>query len=342
MVSMPKIPFDWGDVLDDGQIIANPADSAPAIDPGFDVPGSQWDGDPGFEVPGAAWDGDPGFSIPPAGLLGGFAKPPDSSGLELLMSPQEIAGIDGLGNGNGTGHMAQDSRPMPQQTGDNSPQTRATGVDWSGGDNFATTPHVTSSQGGDADAVTREINSLDPRLSPLLGPLQWVAVPNSIDQDSVAHIDPNEIPRGYPTTGDDSQLTLGDLDGLYEPNVKHVITATDGGNAGDGSYNTVFHETGHGADDVNEGLAKSADGSDASSGTAFMKAYQGDVPLMTPGEDDYYLQPRNGPSESYAESFARYFGGDPTLQRDWPNMYDFWTQRYPDVQPGQKWKWSEQ
>jgi hypothetical protein len=164
----------------------------------------------------------------------------------------------------------------------------------------------------------------------MLGPLHWVAVPNSVDQDDKGNLDPDTIPRGWPVTGDDGQLTYGDLDGIYDTQAAqpHVIIATDGGNAGDGSYNTVFHETAHGIDGPDALQSKGA--------------YNADTPLMTPGEDDYYRNKDSGPSESYAESFARYFGGDPTLQQDWPNMYDYWVGQYPDVRSGQPWKWSEQ
>ena len=191
---------------------------------------------------------------------------------------------------------------------------------------------VTSSQGGDAGALTQDLQSLDPRLAPKLAGMQWVAVPNSVDQDAKANIDPDRKPRGYPDRGCGSDLTYGDLGGSYDPKTGHVILATDGGNAGDSSYNTVFHETAHGMDGPDAMQSGSAD---------FQKAYNADKLLMTPGEDDYYLKD-SGPNEAFAESFARYFGGDPTLQQDWPSMYEYWNGQVPNVSPGQPWKWSEQ
>lgn len=193
---------------------------------------------------------------------------------------------------------------------------------------------VTSSEGGDAGAVIQDLQSLDPRFAPKLAGLHWVAVPNSIDQDDAANINPDQKPRGYPSQGPGSDLTYGDLDGTYDKyNTGDVIIATDGGNAGDGSYNTVFHETAHAMDGPDAAQSGSAD---------FRKAYGADTPLMTPGEDDYYLNKDSGPSEAYAESFARYAGGDPTLQQDWPSMYNYWAGQVPNVSPGQPWRWSEQ
>ena len=243
----------------------------------------------------------------PDGLLAGVPAmnaAAAQSTLPALMSPQQIADVDWNENGP------------------------------AGGAGVISPAQVTPSEGGDANALMQEIDSLDPRLSRLLGPLHWVAVPNSVDQDDEAGIDPDEKPRGYPDQGYGSDLTYGDLDGAA-PNSKDIIIATDGGNAGDGSYNTVFHETAHGVDELNPKAFQSDD-------PAFQKAYSGDVPSMTPGDDDYYLDPNSGRSESYAESFARYFGGDPTLQQDWPNMYNYWAGQYPDASPGQPWKWSEQ
>ena len=203
--------------------------------------------------------------------------------------------------------------------------------------------NIESSEGGDVSALSNEVQSLDPRLWNQLKKLYWVAVPDSIDQDEAAGFNPNEIPRGYPKTNDDSQLTYGDLDGVFDPNAKppRIIIATSGNNAGDSSYNTVFHETGHGIDNLGvEHPTPQERGKLMSDLPTFLAAYDADKSQMTPGEDDYYLNPQSGRSEAFAESFARYFGGDSTLRRDWPNMYNYWATMYPNVHVGAPWKWS--
>jgi hypothetical protein len=41
--------------------------------------------------------------------------------------------------------------------------------------------------------------------------------------------------------------------------------------------------------------------------------------------DPYFTQPGEaGLSETYAESGARYLGGDPKMKTDWPNLYAYW------------------
>jgi len=112
MVSMPKTPFDWGDDLDPG-FNADPGEDTASIDRGFLVPAPYWVGDEGFSVRTSG------------GILDGLPEPHGGSGLQLLMSPQDIASIDSPGTGNADEHMIQDSAPIPQKAEDNNPRTRS-------------------------------------------------------------------------------------------------------------------------------------------------------------------------------------------------------------------------
>lgn len=63
------------------------------------------------------------FRPTPGGLLDGLPEPRGGSGLELLMSPEEISGIAGLGTGSRGEHPGQDSEPRLLEARDNSPHT---------------------------------------------------------------------------------------------------------------------------------------------------------------------------------------------------------------------------
>lgn len=200
-------------------------------------------------------------------------------------------------------------------------------------------PYVTSS-GGDAEAQIRHLQDLDPRLSPLLGQQHWVAVPNSVSEDSTANMNFNEQPRGYQSAGADSKLRYSDLEGTYvdkahNRNDPHIIAATGQGRLRSGSFDTLFHETAHGVDEAPDNASDKVrkDGL-RSAQREFVDAYNNDKSLWTPGTDDYYFKNDAGGSEAFAESFARYFGGDPTLQQKWPGMYKYWADRYPNPGPG--------
>jgi len=94
------------------------------IDPGMVVDGPDRGADPGIIASESDWGGDPAFVRPtPGGLLDDLPEPHGGSGLELLMSPEKFASIDGLGTGSGDGNAAQDSEPRLLEAGDHSPQT---------------------------------------------------------------------------------------------------------------------------------------------------------------------------------------------------------------------------
>ncbi len=96
---------------------------------------------------------------------------------------------------------------------------------------------------------------------------------------------------------------------------------------GHDAYDLVLHELGHALvrrlgqfEGVRETSARSGTLADAS----FLAARSRDWERLR----DYYRQDGKGngagADETFAESFARFYGGDPTLEQDWPALYRFW------------------
>jgi hypothetical protein len=107
-----------------------------------------------------------------------------------------------------------------------------------------------------------------------------------------------------------------DLPGVYDPATGAVILSTSPTHP-QGSFNVTLHETGHGFDAAMGVLSGSR---------SFIDAYNLDHASMDP----YYNQPSNPESsrrEALAESFARYYGADPTFgtgaSQNWPHLYQF-------------------
>jgi hypothetical protein len=105
---------------------------------------------------------------------------------------------------------------------------------------------------------------------------------------------------------------------------------------GHGTYDLVLHELGHAiAHHLGqfEGLDESDDGSDAHAKPGFLAARDEDWRRL----HRYYRQEGNGSGagadETFAESFGRFYGGDPKLERDWPALYRFWNERRRAVPP---------
>ncbi|MEZ0312035.1 MAG: hypothetical protein ACAI38_09680 [Myxococcota bacterium] len=96
---------------------------------------------------------------------------------------------------------------------------------------------------------------------------------------------------------------------------------------GHDTYDLILHELGHGiARNLGqfEGTKTTADRSDAHAGATFLAARNEDWDRLRP----YYRQDGRGSGagadETFAESFARFYGGDPSLEHDWPALYRFW------------------
>lgn len=124
-------------------------------------------------------------------------------------------------------------------------------------------------------------------------------------------------PRGWPPGS-----TWDSVPGLYEPQTNEVVIAitghgTSGGarvpvtGEGHGSFNLVFHETAHSLDHH----------SNFSSTPEFIRARNQDLNTLTA----YELQVGSaGQQETFAESFARYYGGESGHKNNHPNLHNYW------------------
>src|SRR6185369_14158710 len=126
-------------------------------------------------------------------------------------------------------------------------------------------------------------------------------------------------PRGWPAGS-----TWDTVPGVYLPDTNEVVIATTGhgtpggpqvpptGN-GHGAFDLAAHESMHGYDGGG-GTPKHDD-------AAFQEARTKDLAKLGP----YFTQAGEaGLQETFAESAARYYGGDATLKKDWPNLYKYW------------------
>ncbi|MCD9032768.1 hypothetical protein LDO32_13635 [Luteimonas sp. Y-2-2-4F] len=124
-------------------------------------------------------------------------------------------------------------------------------------------------------------------------------------------------PRGWPPGS-----TWDDVPGLYAPDTQSVVIATRGhdtpegarvpetGN-GHGSTNLVLHETAHALHAI------------VGDPQAFLDARQADLAALS----DYETQPGEaGIQETFAESYANVFGGNPDYATTHPNLYRYWTE----------------
>lgn len=133
-----------------------------------------------------------------------------------------------------------------------------------------------------------------------------------------------KIPRGY-TDGSTWDSVLGCNDS--EKNI--AVIATTIGPDGKrwvppkgfrhGCQNICMHEVAH-AFDLNH-RPDSKRPFNYFNHPSFANARAADLAKLPP----YCLQPDPaGAQETFAESASRYFGGDPKLQSDWPNIFNFW------------------
>jgi hypothetical protein len=167
----------------------------------------------------------------------------------------------------------------------------------------------------DADAVatklailpTAALRAIDKARFPNGAPIKIIATKGSIT-DYVPELR-GVRPRGWPPgTSWDSVpgISLGST----------VVIATRDGRVpeignGHGSYDLVVHETFHSVDSAGGPLSQSAD---------FLAAYNADKEAL----GSYYRQEEDaGRAEAFAETAARYFGHDPTLEKENPNLYRY-------------------
>jgi hypothetical protein len=132
--------------------------------------------------------------------------------------------------------------------------------------------------------------------------------------------------KGQHPDGWDPGAKWDTVPGIYLPDKNEVVVGvrghgTPGGPAvpstgdGHGAFDLAAHESMHGYDLGKQGATPKHNEK------AFLDARKKDLAKL----GKYFTQPGdNGPRETYAESAARYYGGDPTLKTDWPNLYAYW------------------
>lgn len=113
-------------------------------------------------------------------------------------------------------------------------------------------------------------------------------------------------PRNHP-----SGTTYNQIRGVYLPEQNALaFNPSDGPYEGSGSFNTGIHEGAHALDTFG----------------GFSQSEKFDVAWKSNYDNfklDYYKYQNSGYSESFAEGFARYFGGDKTMKKDWPDIYKY-------------------
>jgi hypothetical protein len=130
-------------------------------------------------------------------------------------------------------------------------------------------------------------------------------------------------PRGWPPG-----TSWDTVPGLYDPNTNTVIVATRGHDQDDGPYvpptgdghgssNLVLHEAMHSVDH------HGPDGNHISeTDQDFIDARNNDAAIMADGYEGA-ANPA-GAEEAYAESAARYYGGDPDDAANHPGLHEYW------------------
>lgn len=125
-------------------------------------------------------------------------------------------------------------------------------------------------------------------------------------------------PRNWP-----NGMTWDVVPGVYLPDRKQVVVATVPGpggrvlpplGSGHGSFSLLVHESMHGHDFLK--------GHRIIRGSAFRDARQADFHALGAYEQS---AGEAGLQETYAESAARLFAGDPAVAASWPNLTRFWT-----------------
>jgi hypothetical protein len=206
-----------------------------------------------------------------------------------------------------------------------------------------------ASSAGDVDGLIRSLSKLSPSVLERFSNanIPFISVPDSADQAFPNSNLLQNHPRGYPAGQDFGDAAGGFFD-FRAPKTREELglSPTDpfralvvGSPGLTSSFDVRLHEPAHAWDTMN-----GSNGVSESQLSSFQRAYAAENENLTaqaeaktrqdPANRDayyYYLQQPSslggydpGAAEAYAESFARYVGGDPTLKTDWPHLSDFW------------------
>ncbi len=171
------------------------------------------------------------------------------------------------------------------------------------------TPPPVKNAGGNVSEIQAELAKLPPDILTTLQNkgVTIVAVKDSI-VEHLTHLK-GVRPRGWP-----KGKTWDIVPGAYDPASNTVVIATSGKN-GHGSFNLALHETGHAYDAAQGKPSQSA---------IFEAAWNADKSSL----GTYYTQSGiAGLSETYAEGFASYYGGDSNYVKKHPNLNLYWQNR---------------
>jgi hypothetical protein len=136
--------------------------------------------------------------------------------------------------------------------------------------------------------------------------------------------------KGVQPRGWDPGDTWDIVPGVYLGDTNEVVIATIGhgtgagahvpaNGEGHGSHNLTIHESFHAVDMGGGGAARSSEAD-------FNTARTADSATLSTYENQAGAA---GQQETYAESAARYYGGDPTDAATHPNLHDFWDKNPP-------------
>jgi RHS repeat-associated protein len=185
---------------------------------------------------------------------------------------------------------------------------------------FGAAPPLVEGDGsgtGGSVSILAALAKLPPELlSALEGAgVKWVAVKDSVAEYPTFS---GGSPRGWPAGSTWSQVP-----GVYDPSTNSVVIATSGAH-GHGSSDLVLHETGHAFDYV---MGHPSQGED------FSWAYaQSSWATADPSGPDRYYTSAGNPAgyleEAFAESFARYFGGNLAFFAKSSSLVGYWDQTY--------------
>lgn len=135
-------------------------------------------------------------------------------------------------------------------------------------------------------------------------------------------------PRGWP-----EGMGWDNVPGMYSPSDKSIVLGTMAsgkdrkvpgpgeGPVTHGAFDLAGHEAGHGFDFSGGTPHKN-------SNAAFRKARDSDIKRLAKDKKDlgsYFMQAGSaGLEETFAESCARFYGGDNTMKADWTDLEAFW------------------